>query len=62
MGSRGTEVKTLQSTLSEKGYNTKGVDGMFGYNTHQAVRSFQKSKNLAVDGIVGPATQKALGI
>jgi peptidoglycan hydrolase-like protein with peptidoglycan-binding domain len=62
MGSRGTEIKTLQSTLTEKGYNTKGVDGIFGYNTHQAVRSFQKSKNLAADGIVGPATKKALGI
>ncbi|WP_191560162.1 L,D-transpeptidase family protein [Metabacillus idriensis] len=62
MGSRGTGVKILQSTLTAKGYNTKGVDGVFGSNTEKAVRSFQKSKNLSVDGIVGPATKKALGI
>ncbi len=62
MGSRGTGVKTLQSTLTAKGYNTKGVDGVFGSNTEKAVRSFQKSKNLSVDGVVGPVTKKALGI
>nr|WP_224771221.1 peptidoglycan-binding protein [Metabacillus idriensis] len=62
MGSRGTGVKTLQSTLTAKGYSTKGVDGVFGPNTEKAVRSFQKSKNLSVDGIVGPITKKALGI
>ncbi|MFC0273405.1 peptidoglycan-binding protein [Metabacillus herbersteinensis] len=62
MGSHGSGVKTLQSTLTAKGYNTKGVDGIFGSNTYKAVRSFQKSKNLSVDGIVGPVTKKALGI
>ncbi|MGG4491103.1 L,D-transpeptidase family protein [Metabacillus idriensis] len=62
MGSRGSGVKTLQSTLTAKGYNTKGVDGVFGPNTEKAVRSFQKSKNLSADGIVGPVTKKALGL
>ena len=36
------------------------VDGIYGHNTEQAVRKFQKSKGLAVDGRVGPATMNAL--
>ena len=60
-GSKGAAVTELQRLLTEKGYNTKGVDGVFGSNTDQAVRQFQKARGLAVDGIVGNATKKALG-
>ncbi|WP_408009832.1 L,D-transpeptidase family protein [Pseudalkalibacillus sp. A8] len=60
-GSRGSEVKSLQKRLTELGYNTKGIDGIFGNNTDAAVRKFQKAKKLKVDGVVGPATKKALG-
>ncbi|WP_261129781.1 L,D-transpeptidase family protein [Bacillus sp. Marseille-Q3570] len=60
-GSRGAEVKNLQQRLTELGYSTKGIDGIFGKNTDTAVRKFQKAKKLKVDGIVGPATKKALG-
>ncbi|USK31566.1 peptidoglycan-binding protein (plasmid) [Bacillus sp. CMF21] len=48
---RSTEKTNLCSYL--------GVDGVFGSNTEKAVRSFQKSKNLSVDGIVVPATKKS---
>lgn len=61
IGNRGTAVKKLQQKLTSLGYNTKGMDGIFGYNTDQAVRRFQKDRHLKVDGIVGPATIKALG-
>ncbi|MGG0451657.1 peptidoglycan-binding protein [Priestia megaterium] len=61
-GSRGSDVQILQRTLTNLGYNTKGIDGIFGSNTDQAVRQFQKARHLAVDGIVGPLTKKALGI
>ncbi|MGM0921577.1 MAG: L,D-transpeptidase family protein [Bacillota bacterium] len=61
-GSRGSEVKQLQQLLTSKGFNTKGIDGIFGNNTDKAVRSFQKSKKLVVDGIVGPMTKKALSM
>ncbi|WP_079508737.1 L,D-transpeptidase family protein [Mesobacillus jeotgali] len=61
-GMRGPEVKTLQQTLTNKGYNTKGIDGVFGPATEAAVKKFQKAKKLKADGIVGPATKKALGM
>ncbi|MBY6038171.1 L,D-transpeptidase family protein [Fictibacillus nanhaiensis] len=61
-GSRGAEVRELQTKLTNLGYSTKGIDGVFGVNTDAAVRKFQKAKKLTVDGIVGPATKKALGM
>ncbi|HWO97608.1 MAG TPA: L,D-transpeptidase family protein [Bacillus sp. (in: firmicutes)] len=61
-GSRGSDVKELQRLLTAKGYNTKGIDGFFGSNTERAVLQFQKAHNLKVDGVVGPATKKALGM
>ena len=48
-GSKGAAVTELQRLLTEKVYNTKGVDGVFGSNTDQAVRQFQKARGLAVD-------------
>ncbi|WLR57393.1 peptidoglycan-binding domain-containing protein [Mesobacillus subterraneus] len=59
---RGAEVKQLQQALTNKGYSTKGIDGVFGPATESAVKNFQKAKKLKVDGIAGPATQKALGM
>ncbi|MDM5199430.1 L,D-transpeptidase family protein [Fictibacillus enclensis] len=61
-GSKGEAVKELQKLLTQKGYSTKGIDGIFGKNTDSAVRKFQKVKKLKVDGLVGPATKKALGM
>jgi peptidoglycan hydrolase-like protein with peptidoglycan-binding domain len=61
-GMRGAEVRKLQQDLTNKGYNTKGIDGIFGSNTEKAVKKFQKANKLKADGIVGPATKKALGM
>ncbi|PLT35526.1 L,D-transpeptidase family protein [Bacillus sp. V5-8f] len=61
-GSRGAEVKELQRTLTNLGYSTNGIDGVFGSGTDSAVRKFQKAKGLKVDGVVGPATKKVLGM
>ena len=60
-GSRGPSVIELQKKLTSLGYNTKGIDGIFGVNTENAVRQFQKARHLQVDGIVGTVTAKALG-
>lgn len=59
-GARGEDVKDLQRLLNKYGYNLS-IDGIFGSGTETAVLSFQKSKRLIVDGIVGPKTWTALG-
>lgn len=58
-GSSGDSVKKLQEELNKNGYNLS-VDGQFGSKTQSAVQSYQKSKGLTVDGIVGTNTWGAL--
>ncbi len=58
-GSRGNFVYLLQFLLSSYGYNI-AMDGVFGRNTENAVRSFQTNNSLSADGIVGPNTWKYL--
>lgn len=62
-GSEGGDVKLVQQRLIELGYSLPkyGADGDFGSETERAVKSFQKTKGLTVDGIVGEHTCKALG-
>ena len=60
VGDRGSDVKALQQRLAQLKYNPGGTDGNFGQNTEEAVWAFQAVQGLAVDGVVGPATQRAL--
>ncbi len=60
-GSRGPEVAELQRRLLAAGFDPGLADGDFGPRTDTAVRAFQKSRGLVVDGIVGPRTWSALG-
>lgn len=60
-GSQGGAVKDAQCLLNLAGHDAGTIDGVFGAKTDAAVRSFQKSKGLEVDGIVGPKTWAALG-
>ena len=53
-GSTGNPVRRAQKRLTLGGYDTGGVDGVFGANTEAAVRRFQGDRALTVDGIVGP--------
>ncbi len=56
-GSRGHWVMTLQANLRLLGYKSVGpVDGIFGPLTQAALEQFQKTHNLAVNGIATPAT------
>lgn len=55
-GSRGQEVKTLQSKLNLI------QDGIFGPLTEEAVKDFQRANGLVVDGIVGANTWARLGV
>lgn len=62
-GDSGSAVVSIQHALNIMGTNPSlDEDGVFGNNTVTAVKAFQQKKNLQVDGIVGPATFKALGI
>ena len=58
LGSRGTEVKLLQSLLGKIGYDPGAIDGVFGTQTQQAVMEFQRDNGLTPDGVVGPATSR----
>jgi len=60
VGSRGESVKKLQQNLTALGYDTKGCDGIFGKNTENAVKAFQRAYNLVVDGMAGTNTHKAI--
>ena len=55
-GAKGNITKLVQEKLVSLGYNTNGVDGIFGTGTEKAVISFQKSNGLVADGIVGKNT------
>jgi len=55
-GSTGNPVRRAQKRLTLGGYDTNGVDGIFGAGTEAAVRRFQGDRRLTVDGIVGPRT------
>ena len=59
-GMVGWDVSVLQFKLSRRGAGVRGIDGIFGPNTLGAVRRFQSSRGLAADGLVGPATERAL--
>ena len=61
-GSSGSEVRTIQTKLKRWGYYSGSVDGVYGKQTTAAVRSFQRSNGLAVDGVCGAQTLKALGM
>ncbi len=61
-GSRGEEVKKIQTKLKNWGYYTGSIDGIYGWQTENAVRSFQKKNGLKVDGVAGTQTLNAMGI
>lgn len=62
IGSRGDEVRQIQTVLKNQGYYTGNVDGIYGTITKNAVIAFQKNNGLTADGIAGTKTLKALGI
>ena len=59
-GSRGVYVCILQDGLTTLGYNTGGLDGVFGAQTRNAVINYQRSRGLTADGIVGCNTWLSL--
>ncbi|WP_216829911.1 C40 family peptidase [Alkalihalobacterium elongatum] len=60
LGASGTGVTQLQEALKQLGHFDHRVTGYFGSVTDAAVRSFQRSQQITVDGIVGPQTLRAI--
>ena len=62
-GAQGGITKLIQERLSQVykiGIGTSGTDGVFGADTKAAVMEFQRQKGLAIDGIAGKNTWRAL--
>ena len=58
-GSKFHPIETLQHLLRSH-QQIVAVDGIFGPQTERAVRAFQQSGHLTVDGVVGPKTWTGL--
>lgn len=59
---QGEDVRQVQEALKKTGITVK-ADGFFGKDTDKAVKQFQEQRSMTlVDGIVGAATRKALGL
>ena len=56
LGSTGSSVKAVQRRLRVP------TTGYYGRQTAAAVKRFQRSRGLKADGVVGPATARALGV
>jgi N-acetylmuramoyl-L-alanine amidase len=58
---RGDDVADLQRRLGALGFDAGRVDGIFGGQTNDALRDFQRNSGLTVDdGILGPETLRML--
>ena len=53
---RGDDVAALQSRLTEMGFDCGRVDGIYGARSAAAVKEFQQSVGITVDGKCGPET------
>ena len=60
MGSFGPAVELLQLALNRAGFGELATDGIFGRATDAALRRFQQSAGIAVDGIAGQETHRAI--
>ena len=61
-GSRGDYVFVVQDKLKRWGFYKGGIDGVYGYETYSAVKSFQSNNGLPADGIAGDNTLVSLGV
>ncbi|MGA3352218.1 MAG: peptidoglycan-binding protein [Acidimicrobiales bacterium] len=57
---QGDDVAEVQRRLSGLGFDSGGVDGIFGDSTHVALAEFQRNAGLVTDGICGPLTLSEL--
>jgi peptidoglycan hydrolase-like protein with peptidoglycan-binding domain len=60
MGALGGDVRELQHLLVVMGLDPGPVDGVFGLMTTGAVRTYQESAGISIDGVVGPGTRLSM--
>ena len=63
-GAFGDEVRDLQSTLRQRGFDVPAAEverRFFGPGTREVVNAFQRANGLKVTGVVDTATEAALG-
>ena len=56
----GPAITEIQLALRRAGYYDGPIDGKAGHNTTKAIKEFQRTQRLKVDGKVGPKTWAAL--
>jgi len=56
------EIRTVQKSLNDKGYDVGPVDGVMGHRTRAAIRQYQASEKLKVNGRLDPETAGKLGV
>ena len=56
------EIKKMQETLRNKGHYRGKVDGVFGLQTRDSIREYQKAENLPITGQVDTRTAAELGV
>jgi peptidoglycan hydrolase-like protein with peptidoglycan-binding domain len=61
-GDRGQDVFELQLKLRQAGFDPGPVDGIYGFQTQNAVEQFQEANNLFPDGVASQDTLQALGL
>lgn len=61
-GDKGEYVLAWQNFLVLNGFPVGLIDGKFGQLTEDAVKAFQFSRGLKVDGIIGPECWNAIGV
>ena len=59
-GEKGSQVVEVQKMLKALGIYKDKIDGIFVVNTESAVNAFQRSKQIKIDGIIGPVTYSLL--
>lgn len=56
----GDDVLTIQKVLRDQGFSPGPLDGKYGSSSFEAVRDFQSTHHLPVDGVVGDVTRTEL--
>jgi peptidoglycan hydrolase-like protein with peptidoglycan-binding domain len=55
-------IRALQRELGERGHEAGAIDGVWGANTRQALRDFQREHDLESTGALTLPTLAALGV